>query len=167
MFGLSARPGLTDYLGERASVTDVLRSTAYDGLSFISAGVRERRSPELLTSPLLLKLIEMLRTTHDVVIFDTPPLAAGIDGYSIAAATGSLLVVLRVGKTERRMAGAKLRLLERLPVNVVGAVLNGVHFKGEFEYYGYVGGYEPIRMTKPPEPRLPRCPRNRPSLADR
>lgn len=46
------------------------------------------------------------------------------------------MLVLRVGKTERRMASAKLHLVDRLPVRVLGAVLNGVDFKGEFECYG-------------------------------
>jgi non-specific protein-tyrosine kinase len=96
----------------------------------------------LITSPRLSALIASLRATHDVVIFDTPPLAAGIDGYAIASATGSLLVVLRVGKTARRMAAEKLRVLDRLPVGVVGAVLNGIQLSGAYTYYGYVPGYE-------------------------
>ena len=75
------------------------------------------------------------------MIFDTPPLAAGIDSYAIATALGSLLVVLRIGRTERRMAAAKLTLVDRLPINILGAVLNGVHLHGEFEYYGYASGY--------------------------
>jgi len=52
-----------------------------------------------------------------------------------------LLVVLRIGKTERRMAAAKLLLVDRLPINILGAVLNGVNLKGEFDYYGYASGY--------------------------
>ncbi len=142
MFGIALSPGLTDFLSGRASTPDVVRPTDNDRLSVIPCGVRQRRSPELLTSPRLAMLVEELRGSYDVVIFDTPPLAAGIDGYSIAAAAGSLLVVLRVGETERRMAAAKMRMFERLPVEIVGTVLNGIEFQGEYEYYGYVGGYE-------------------------
>jgi Mrp family chromosome partitioning ATPase len=87
-------------------------------------------------------MVKTLRASFPVVIFDTPPLAAGIDGYSIAAATGSLLVVLRVGKTNRRMAAEKLRMFERLPVDVIGAVLNGIELEDSYRYYGYVPGYE-------------------------
>ena len=101
-----------------------------------------RRSPELLTTAQLPNLVAELRRSFDVVIFDTPPLAAGIDGYSIAAATGALLVVLRVGQTKRRMAAEKLKMMGRLPVDVIGAVLNGVNLKGEYAYYSYVPGYE-------------------------
>ena len=67
--------------------------------------------------------------------------AAGIDAYAISAAVGNLVVVLRVGKTERRLAAAKLLLVDRLPINILGAVLNGVQLRGEFEYYGYSTGY--------------------------
>jgi Mrp family chromosome partitioning ATPase len=94
----------------------------------------------------LTRLVADLRARYDVVIFDTPPLAAGIDGYAIAAATGSLLVVLRIGQTEKRMAAAKLLLVDRLPINVLGTVLNAVPTYGEYEYYGYVGGYGTVEL---------------------
>jgi polysaccharide biosynthesis transport protein len=86
-------------------------------------------------------MVAELRPLYDVVIFDTPPLAAGVDAYAISSAAGNLLLVLRVGKTERRMAESKLVLVDRLPINVIGAVLNGVSLTGEYQYYGYVAGY--------------------------
>ncbi|MEO9034116.1 MAG: CpsD/CapB family tyrosine-protein kinase, partial [Gemmatimonadaceae bacterium] len=141
MFGIAVSPGLTDYLASNASIQDISRATAQDKLTVIPCGIRHRANPELLTSPLLVTLVDQLKAEYDVVIFDTPPLAAGIDAYSIAVAAGSLALVLRVGQTERRMAAAKMRMFERLPVDLVGAVLNGIEFQGEYEYYGYVGGY--------------------------
>jgi capsular exopolysaccharide synthesis family protein len=142
MFGFRESPGLTDYLGQSVLLPDVIKPTSHPSLSFMPRGTRRKRSPELLTLQRLPDMVDELRTTYDVVIFDTPPLAAGIDGYSISAATGSLLVVLRNGLTNRRMAAEKLRLFERLPVDVIGAVLNGVTLDGAFSYYGYVAGYE-------------------------
>jgi polysaccharide biosynthesis transport protein len=142
MFGMPASPGLTDYLSGVVGLGEVIRSTAHNSLSVVPCGTRKRRSPELLTSPRLTELVNHLRATYDVVIFDTPPLAAGIDGYAIATATGSLLVVLRVGETARRMAAEKLRLFDNLSVDIVGAVLNGINVNGEYSYYGYVPGYE-------------------------
>ena len=142
IFGLEGTPGLTDYLAGAASFDEVVRSTSQASLNVIPCGTRKRRSPELLSSSRLPALVAELRVNHEVVIFDTPPLAAGVDAYSIAAATGGLLVVLRVGKTTRRMAAEKLRLFERLPVDILGAVLNGIHLKGEYAYYSYVPGYQ-------------------------
>ena len=141
IFGLPKSIGLTDYLAGNAEQSAIIHPTNHDKLSIIPSGNPRRRSPELLTSPALGRLIADLKTRYDVVIFDTPPLAAGIDGYAIAAATGSLLVVIRIGQTAKRMAAAKLLLVDRLPISVVGAVLNAVPSTGEYEYYGYVGGY--------------------------
>jgi polysaccharide biosynthesis transport protein len=143
MFAMTHSPGLTDYLDGRAPLlTDVIRPTSEPNLMVVTSGTRRRRSPELLTSPKLSEMVGALRSSFDVVIFDTPPLAVGIDGYSIATATGSLLVVLRVGKTNRRMAAEKLRMFERLPVDVIGAVLNGIKLEDGYQYYSYVPGYQ-------------------------
>ncbi len=141
MFGLSRTAGLTDFLAGDVDQRAIIHATGHDNLSLVPTGTLRRRSPELLTSPALGKLVADLRASYDVLIFDTPPLAAGIDGYAIAAATGSLLVVLRIGQTERRMAAAKLLLVDRLPINVIGSVLNAAPTQGEYEYYGYVSGY--------------------------
>jgi capsular exopolysaccharide synthesis family protein len=141
MFGLPKSAGLTDFLAGDASEGAIIHQTAHEKLSVIPSGNPRRRSPELLTSPTLTRLVADLRNQYDVVIFDTPPLAAGIDGYAIAAAAGSLLVVLRIGQTEKRMAAAKLLLVDRLPINVLGSVLNAAPTFGEYEYYGYVSGY--------------------------
>lgn len=141
IFGLPKTSGLTDYLAGHAQQSEIIYATSHEKLSVIPSGSPRRRSPELLTSPSLGRLIADLKARYEIVIFDTPPLAAGIDGYAIAAATGSLLVVIRIGQTEKRMAAAKLVLVDRLPISVVGAVLNAVPSTGEYAYYGYVSGY--------------------------
>jgi capsular exopolysaccharide synthesis family protein len=141
MFGTPKSPGLTEYLAGEASLSSVVYATSHDKLSLVPCGKRHTRSPELLASASLADLVSKLRTSFDVLVFDTPPFAAGIDAYALAAAAGKLLVVLRVGKTERRMAAAKLTVVDRLPVEVLGAVLNGVGVDGEYQYYGYATGY--------------------------
>jgi succinoglycan biosynthesis transport protein ExoP len=141
MFELPIGPGLTEYLSRAESITSVIRATPHDRLSILSRGEKQRNSPELLTSPALPALTGELRQLFDVVVFDTPPLAAGIDGYAVATAAQNLMLVLRIGRTDRRMASAKLALVDRLPVRVLGAVLNGVQLRGEFEYYRYSEGY--------------------------
>ncbi len=141
LFDVPRGAGLTDFLAGEAHQNEIIHSTGHDKLALIPSGRPRQQSPELLVGSALKNLVKDLRGRFDVVIFDTPPLAAGIDGYAIASAAGNLLVVLRVGQTERRMAAAKMLLVRRLPINIMGAVLNGVPTSGEYEYYGYVGGY--------------------------
>jgi len=133
--------GLTEYLAGIVEGGEIVRSTKYDNLSFVSCGKRHARSPELLATQRLTSLLQDLTRSFEIVIVDTPPLAAGIDGYALSAATGQVLLVLRMGETEKRLVSAKLAVLDRLPVTVVGAVLNGVQLTGEFQYYAYSSGY--------------------------
>jgi len=141
VFGMAMAPGLTDFLSNDVSLSAIIHPTSQDNLSVVASGRRIRRSPELLTSPLLGVLVGQLRQSYEVVILDTPPLAAGIDAYAVASAAANLLMVVRVGRTDRRMAAAKLLVVDRLPIRVLGAVLNGVDLTGEYQYYGYSAGY--------------------------
>lgn len=141
VFGLSMENGLTDFLSGHLDMTKIVRPTSHERLAFVSCGRRRPNSPELLTSAALPRLVDDLRDKYDVVLFDTPPLNAGIDAYAMSSAAGNLVVVLRAGRTDRRLTAAKLLLADRLPIQIVGAVLNAVQLDGEFQYYGYAAGY--------------------------
>jgi capsular exopolysaccharide synthesis family protein len=141
LFDLKPQDGLTEYLVGAIDERQAARATSHANLWLIPCGRRHAKSPELLATPRIKTLVEKLGETYDVVIFDTPPMAAGIDGYAISAAAGSVLMVLRLDVTERRLAAKKLAVMDRLPVEFVGAVLNGVPLTGEFRYYSYSSGY--------------------------
>jgi len=134
-FGLKGKGGLTEYLLGKLPESELVQATSHNNLSLITCGHRNGINPELLASARLQILIDHLAQSFDVVIVDTPPLAAGIDAYALSAATGNVLMVVRMGHTERRLASAKLSLLDRLPVYVLGSVLNDVPAYGDFLYY--------------------------------
>jgi receptor protein-tyrosine kinase len=137
IFSLKAQPGLTDFLSGSAGLDDVLRSTD-NGLTVIASGTRGDRAPELLASKRMIELMtSTLKDRFDVIIVDSAPLSAGIDPLVLATQTTNLLMVLRVGETDRKLADAKLRLVDRLPVRAIGAVLNAVNATGSYRYYAY------------------------------
>jgi len=76
----------------------------------------ETVSPELLVSEVMSRLILEMREKFDVIIIDSPPLVAGMDAYALGAAAGSMLIVLRPAVTDRKLAAAKLEVLDRLPI---------------------------------------------------
>jgi succinoglycan biosynthesis transport protein ExoP len=135
-FGIPVTPGLVDYLHGHTSVDSIVRSTASENLFLIPRGTRRARAPELLVSELMSSLVHAMRSQFDVVIIDSPPLVAGIDAYALGAAAGSMLIVLRPAVTDRKLAAAKLDLLDRLPIRILGAVLNAVPGGGAYRYYG-------------------------------
>jgi Mrp family chromosome partitioning ATPase len=60
--------------------------------------------------------------------------------------TGNLAVVIRTGTTDRGLAQAKLDQLARLPIRILGAILNDVDPSDGYHYYysAYLPGYEPV-----------------------
>jgi len=136
------RPGLTDVLANEVTPDQVVQSTPYAHLSFIGGGARLHRGPELLCSEALPRLISAMRPHYDAILVDSPPLAAGVDAAALGAVTGSMMVVLRTGVTDRMIAEAKVELLRGLPIRVLGVVLNDVRPGAAYSYYAYsVEGY--------------------------
>ena len=137
------KPGLIDVLRNGgAPVADCVRATTHANLFLLPSGSRIQEGPELLSSKEMRDLILDLRSEFDVIIVDSPPLGAGIDPFALGTLTGSMILVLRTGETDRTLADAKLELLSRLPIRLLGAVLNGVPAAREYRYYAYTPGYE-------------------------
>ena len=142
VFGIDRRPGLLDYLAGDVEAHAVLREVPmHVNLTLIPGGTRRHRGPELLTSARLPALLDMVRSRFDVILMDSAPLAAGVDAYALGVATGSMVLVMRTGVTDRRVAKAKLKLVERLPIRLLGAVVNAVPAAGLYTEYSYLYGY--------------------------
>lgn len=139
--GCARSPGLTDVLDGRHAAAECIQSPEGTGFDLLPSGTRMRTGPELLGSPAMPRLLAEMRERYEVVIVDTPPLGAGVDAYVIGTLTGSMLMVLRTGRTDGALAEAKLTLLDRLPVRIVGAVLNAVPPSRVYRYYSYLPGY--------------------------
>jgi capsular exopolysaccharide synthesis family protein len=139
----SRKPGLTDFLEGEVSADAVVQSTMYPCLSFIGSGARRRGGPELLSSATMARFINGLRSSYDVILIDSSPLAAGIDPYALGTLTGNLMLVVRAGVTNRQLAGAKLDVLDRLPIRILGSVVNDIRPGADYNYYSYyLAGYE-------------------------
>ena len=142
VLNLRRQPGLTDFLAGDVARAPVLQKTSHPCLDFIASGTRRRDAPELLGSAAMADLVTSLRSTYDVIVLDTAPLGAGVDALALAKLAGNLLMVLRLGRTDRELAEAKLEILRRLPLRLLGAVLNDVRDESEYRAYAYyMDGY--------------------------
>jgi succinoglycan biosynthesis transport protein ExoP len=141
--GVSRRPGLTDCLRGDAPVEQVVQHTKFPQLDIVASGTRNHDAPELLGSPATAQLFGEFRSRYDVIICDSPPLSAGIDPFVLAALSGSLLLVVRTGVSLREVIESKLQVLGRMPVRILGVVLNGVPRDAIYGYYSsYMPGYD-------------------------
>lgn len=130
-------PGLADYLRGKVKYDEILQATSFPYLTFVARGQRGNDSPELLESTAMRHLIEDLKSRYDVVICDSPPLGAGVDSTVIGSVTGSLLLVVRTGRSARSVAQTSLEILRRLPIRLLGAVINDVPQGAAYRYYPY------------------------------
>ncbi len=153
VFGASRSPGLTDGLTDGASPEAVVQATRFPRLAFIGCGLRTPLGPELLGSAEMGRLFAVLRPRYEVILVDSPPLSVGVDPYILGTLTGNLLLVLRSGVTDRDLTSAKLDALERLPIRLLGAVLNDIRQDGVYRGYSYFPeGYE-LREEQAATPR--------------
>jgi len=145
LLGLERTPGLIDYLKDRSG-DDIIQATDHANLDFIASGSRGLATPELLASPRMAYFFGTLKRTYEVIIMDSPPLASGGDPLILSALTGNVAVVIRTGSTEKGLTMAKLEQLSRLPMRVLGAILNDVSASDSYHTYytSYLPGYEPI-----------------------
>jgi capsular exopolysaccharide synthesis family protein len=144
LMGVTGKPGLTDHLKGEATLAEVVKQTPYPLLYVLPCGTRLQGAVELLGSPAMNDALRELRTRFQVIIIDSPPLGAGVDPFILSTIAGNVLVVLRTDYTDRQLTEAKLELLERLPVRILGAVMNAVPPTGAYRYYSYLPGYEEI-----------------------
>lgn len=154
-------PGLTDFLSGDAPRDQVIQTTPYGNVSFLASGRLKLTGPELISSPRMGELLAELRSTYDVIIIDTAPLGAGVDPFVFSAATGNLLLVLRTDTTNKDLAEAKLGLVSRLPIRILGSVINGLKNRDHayyHRYYSYLPGYESMDDDEPAVPSLPKVP---------
>ena len=158
---VSRKPGLLDHLSGQSRREEVILTIESMGIDFIASGTRQAGGPELLGSSQMQQLLLSLRTEYDAIIIDSPPLGAGVDALLLASLTGSLVLVLRTGVTDRELAESRLSELKRLPIRIIGAVLNDVRPGGIYRYYAYLPGYragdeadEPREGEKKNSPRF-------------
>ena len=135
VLGADRKPGLTDYLSRRAHEGQVVKHASLGAIDIVPSGTRRAIGPELLHSARMSEFFADLKSQYEVVLVDSPPMAAGVDPLVLANMTGSMLLVLRTGATHREQMDAQLDAVSRLPIRVLGAVLNDVPVKGAYGYY--------------------------------
>jgi len=141
VLNMNRKPGLLDYLGGHVPKEQIVQATRVPQVDFIGCGTRKLGGPELLASQAMSQLLIALRGNYSVILLDSAPLGAGVDPLVLGSLTGNLLMVLRTGVTDREYAHAKMENIQRLPIRVLGAVLNDVRPEGLYKYYSYLPGY--------------------------
>jgi exopolysaccharide transport family protein len=127
--GVSQKPGLVDWLLNRAALEDVIYSTGPGGLDIIPAGAQPELPPNLLSSDRFKQLLRGLMERYDMVILDSAPVLAVSDTRVLATLAEKTLFVVRWASTSHKVATSALRQLFEAGAQVAGVALMAVDVK--------------------------------------
>ncbi|MER2105648.1 MAG: CpsD/CapB family tyrosine-protein kinase [Solibacillus sp.] len=138
-FGLKNTTGLSNLLIKELKMNDVIQQTNIENLDVVTSGPIPPNPAELLTSSELKVLLEELKQSYDLVIFDAPPVLPVTDAQIISNIMDGTVLVVNSGKTEKEGVLKAKELLEKSKANLLGVVLNNVTLEDNNYYYRYYG----------------------------
>jgi capsular exopolysaccharide synthesis family protein len=141
VMGFPNENGLSEVLTGRANPEVAIRRDEKSGLDFLPAGSGVASPPDLFRSSTMRILLEETAAYYDLVIIDTPPIAAVSDSFTLSSLVDKAIYVLRWEQTPRNVALAGIRQLAEAGADIAGIVLSRVDLK-KHARYGYAdSGY--------------------------
>ena len=136
IFNTSNRFGLTNALLKPDDTMNHVKRTEYEYLNVMTTGPIPPNPSELIGSKAMDKVIEILNSNYDIVIFDTPPVGMVTDAAVLSPKMNGTLLVCAAGDTDIKSAEYAKKLLDNVGANLLGVVLNKIPVQ-KGGYYGY------------------------------
>ncbi|MEP6506607.1 MAG: polysaccharide biosynthesis tyrosine autokinase [Gemmatimonadales bacterium] len=140
-FDVPRSPGLTEVIIGSSSAADAVHQTVVPNLWLLTVGLQPPNPTELLGSDSVRAILMSLTKAYDLVIIDTPPVLAAADAAVLSAMVDGVIMVVRVGVTDRRAAKRSLERLQIVGSRVLGTVLNDpqeiLGTSEDYYYYQY------------------------------
>lgn len=140
--GLQPGPGLADVLIGEVSLWSATQLVDVDAapaegpharsLDVLAAGVPLPPNPgKLIKSQAMQDVLAEARSTYDLVVIDTPPLAAAPDAYTLLRSVDGVIVVARSGRHFSRSSAVRLRAsLDAARAPLLGVIANCAQRRG-------------------------------------
>ncbi len=141
IFDLPNAHGLTTLLRSAdIGLDSVVQPTEQENLRVLTTGPLPPNPAELAGSQRMRTVVDLLKSTEDLVIFDSPPLQAVADAAILASFLDASLFVIDAQRSRRRVIRPAREALSKAGANVLGAVLNRVPTRAS-DRSPYYGGY--------------------------
>jgi tyrosine-protein kinase Etk/Wzc len=132
-----AAPGLSEILVGQTDVDEAIQSLSmepFGTVDLLSMGVVPPNPAELLSSPRLGALIEVLRPSYDAILIDSPPVNLVTDAAIIGRESDGAVLVARAAKTSRGELAHAAAQLRQVQVVITGLILNDYNAKRDAGY---------------------------------
>ena len=147
IFGISPKPGLSNYLSETTiyengktstSAVDYIQQTDVENLYVIASGNVPPNPSELLVSSQMATLLDELKTIFDVIIIDGTPCELVTDSIILSRIVDSCIIVTAHKITKKETLNRVIKNIKSVGGKLAGVVLNKVPVsKKQTQYYYY------------------------------
>ncbi len=140
--GRHAEQGILEALLEGKPLKDLLLLDSKTRLAFLPAVVKRRvpHSSDLLSSSIMVNLLEELKAHFDYIVLDLPPLGPVVDARAVSPMLDASLAVIEWGRTSRRVVRTTFAVQPELMQKCIGVVLNKVDTEKLKLYRSYGSG---------------------------
>lgn len=126
VFALPETPGLADVLGGQRELAQAVQATTTPNLDVLSAGSKDQRVFERLSTEVMGELLAKVRSMYDIVLIDVAPAIVGGDAVAIAHRCDATVLVVRAMADKRGMVARIKNDLGETRSEFLGAIVNGV-----------------------------------------
>ncbi|GLC87319.1 CpsD/CapB family tyrosine-protein kinase [Lysinibacillus piscis] len=128
-FYLDNDGGLSTVLARQQLWHEAVQQTSIDGLDMITSGPIPPNPMELLATDTLTTVVEEMKATYDIVLFDVPPLLFVADAQIIANLCDGTILVIGAGAVHKKAIVKAKSILTMSQATILGTVLNNVQMK--------------------------------------
>ena len=136
IFGLPNTSGLSNLLIDdvEKKFESYIQKTEIKNVSVLTRGIIPPNPSELLASEKNRRLMEILKTKYDYIIWDGVPVIGLTDSVILAPLVDKIVIVASYKRTPIELLKSSSDSLEKFRSKIAGVVLNGVPFKGNHYY---------------------------------
>ena len=151
MFTVESRPGLSNYLldvseNETGDVLQYVRRTGVENLYLITCGNVPPNPSELLASEGMINMVEKLKRTFDILIFDGTPGLIVTDAMIVSRLVDTTIIVASHNETKKDNLQKVKKGLESVGASVAGVVINKMPVNAKKYEDSYYYGNTPNKM---------------------
>ena len=140
-FNINNSLGLSTYLINKCSLSEILNKTEIDNLKVITSGPIPPNPAELLNSKRMDDLMKELKKEFEYIIIDTPPVGLVTDGVITMKYSDITLYIVRHNYTKKNMLNMINNLHSTNQINNTNIIINDYQIGSSSYGYGYGYGY--------------------------
>ncbi len=124
VFNVGSNVGIFDYFSRKIPLSDIIQTTKFKNLDFVSSGTYSENQPDAINSENIKDLLDELKLHYDVIVIDTPAFQVSPEALLITEHADIPLLVSKYGKTQSNDLAELVEILHYHNVESIYSVIN-------------------------------------------